>query len=96
MSASRFERTLRPCCCLFVHLTRRYSPPTHQAARVARQQAEHGMRNARDAETELRQQLANLELEYSEQSGQVAALMERVRRQEEVASASTYDAALTL
>lgn len=52
------------------------------------------MRNARDAETELRQQLANLELEYSEQSGQVAALMERVRRQEEVASASTYDVAL--
>lgn len=52
------------------------------------------MRNARDAETELRQQLANLELEYSEQSGQVAALMERVRRQEEVASASTYGAAL--
>ena len=58
-----------------------------KAARTARAEAEQGMNNAREMERDLRQQLANLEVEFSEQSGQVAALLERLRRQEDLTTA---------
>lgn len=58
-----------------------------KAARAGRAEAEQGMNNAREMERDLRQQLANLEVEFSEQSGQVAALLERLRRQEDLTTA---------
>ena len=61
-----------------------------QAARSARAEAEQGMKNAREMERDLRQQLANMEVEFSEQSGQLAAMMERIRRQEELTAAGTH------
>ena len=48
------------------------------------------MKNAREMERDLRQQLANMEVEFSEQSGQLAAMMERIRRQEELTAAGTH------
>ena len=65
-----------------------------KAARTARAEAEQGMNNAREMERDLRQQLANLEVEFSEQSGQVAALLERLRRQEDLTTAGLLRSAL--